>query len=254
MIVIKSNNDKTPDEIFNIGVVNEVKSWQEVVDFILKENTQNKTSFILSSFDDYHQACYTSGHATGNDELDYSPPDEEEVDYDSTLYYQAAFEHRLKALRASDFSDLSTLMGRIELSQEDIEILIKVNADPLQVCDLPLKLDQVPVLKSFELLAYFPNGYFSCDLNTFENKILSDHLTQNFDYQLIAIGASFLGFAQKEPLNSIQAEKLLEQLSALYGVRDKESLQPLGHLCEKQNYLFLPYVESLDVYDSLLEQ
>ena len=251
MICITSDENRPVGDIFSIGVVGEVEDWQEVVDYILKEHEATALSRILASFDDYHQACYTSMHASNGEGLHYSPA-QDDVDYESSQYYRNEFEHRLAAIRASERLDFSALLGKINLTEEDAKILTVVNANPLAVCDLPLRFSRVPVLESTELFAAFPNGYFSCDFNAFENKALCEYWAEQFGYQLIAIGASFLAFARKEPLTEVKLGEMIAQMTQLYGLKNEQILAPLKVVLKQQNYMFLPYVESLDNYDDVL--
>ena len=251
MVCVIPDEGKSVEDIFSIGVVQEVQDWQAVVDYVVKENGATPSSRILVSFDDYHQACYTSMHASNGDRLCYSP-EQENVDYDSPKYYQDEFEHFLHVIRTSGKLDFSALSGKIRLTEEDVKILTVVNMNPLAVCDLPVRLLRVPVEKSSELFAAFPNGYFTCDFNTFENKALCEHWTEAFGYQLIGIGASFLVFARKEPLTEAQAGAVVAQMAGLYGLDNEQFLAPLKEVLMRQNYMFLPYVESLDNYDGLL--
>lgn len=252
MSEITAIKEKTPADIFIQGQIEKVDTWQDVVNYILSENEVHTGQYVLSSFDDINQAGYTSMHASTGNELNYRP-ECTDIDYDSPQYYHNEFNYRLNVFRTHTQQALSALTGKISLTDVDITILTKINSEPMLVCDMPIRLDKVPVSKSSELLAFFPNGYFSCDFNTFENKALSEHLSHHFNYQLISIGASVLAFARKEPLKADEADKLALQFIDIFEIEDTASLDKLKALWQQHNFLFMPYVESLDHYDGILE-
>jgi hypothetical protein len=196
---------------------------------------------LFSSFDDYDQACYTSGHAMGKYDLD-PPYDDEQPE----LSCDEMFQFTLKAFRAQTLeTKLQDLKGKLESYQGEagFEFLKKINTNPTICIDKKMVMQIVPVQKAEDALAAFPNGYFTDDLTPFENHALAKHLREKHDYKLIAIGAQFMCYYRREPATKIVATDTLRSILPLFNsmVDAWPADQVVDTLLGKQ-HLVLPYV------------
>lgn len=248
MRIIESEQ-KNIEYIFNIGQLADIADWNEVVEYTIEQHLKDTENSVLTSFDDSHQASYTSMHASMNDEL-YC---DSEIDPETKEYYLECFEYRLKVLRTFNNSENCELFEKIALTPNELMILTKINHNPFLACDANIEINKVPVKKSQELLAAFPNGYFSCDLDPFENFKLAEILDEQFGYRLMSIGASFLAFARPTHLQTNEINLLQDFLAKLYQIENLSNLNDLMEKIAKNKYLILSYVESIeDMYEDLL--
>lgn len=102
----------------------------------------------------------------------------------------------------------------------------------------------VPVSKSYEAICGFPNGYFSSDLNPFENYAVAKHLHDKYGYEFFGIGASLLGFIRNHPLEEQEAAALVTDLIALYN-SDASIYDSMLDLVKGSKYLILKYIDYL---------
>ena len=82
----------------------------------------------------------------------------------------------------------------LTLDEEGLAEWIGYQDDPVSLLDQPLLALIVPAAHPHEALAAFPNGYFSCDLGPVLNFAVARHLAEVHGYELIGVGAAYLGF------------------------------------------------------------
>ncbi|OWW23322.1 hypothetical protein B4Q04_20990 [Zobellia sp. OII3] len=215
---------------------------------------QNKGSSVLLTLDDLGQAEYTCGHSTMTHNLD------ETENYDLSMVDPVAFEDGEHIgylstpseffIRKNNFDKLvkgvaysSVLQKGLSLDDEELERLVDANTNPYAWIDEYVIAKIVPVEKSYEAICAFPNGYFSCDLNPFENYVLAKRLYDKYGYELFGIGASLLGFVKNEKLQEKEYRGLVADLSELYHRPEAEIEKIIN---PKNNLLFLKYTEQLE--------
>jgi len=134
----------------------------------------------------------------------------------------------------------------LTLDAEGLAEWVGYQQEPLALLDQPLSAQVVPVAEACEALAAFPNGYFSCDLGPVHNFAVARHLAQNHGYQLIGVGAAYLGFLRSAPADPDTAGAVAADFCALYNVPD-EGRQALATTVAQavlgRAYLWLRYVE-----------
>ncbi len=127
-------------------------------------------------------------------------------------------------------------------------MLERVHENPFKFIDREVLLTIVPVNEAALTLSAFPNGYFTCDLNPFENYALAKHLCDKYHYQLFGIGASLIGFKRITDLNDASVRFLGEDLANLYNQGQTESvIERFSSIVKENEYLFLKYVEYLEL-------
>ncbi len=233
------------------------KSFDEIIKTYNDLKKENPKKQVLFTLDDLNQAEYTSSHATMSYDLDETDgydlsgvdssafEDGEHVGYLSTksefFIRKANFEKQVVNI---DFSNVCK-KGLI-LDEEEAIIQQKKNENPLYLFDEQIIIKIVPVNVSYKAIYGFPNGYFSSDLNPFENYALAKHLYEKYNYEFFGIGASFLGFFRKELLNEKEIKKLTIDLNKLY---NKENISGNFNYITKSNFLFIKYIESIEDYE-----
>jgi hypothetical protein len=195
---------------------------------------------LFSSFDDYDQACYTSGHAMEKYQLDplyEDDPPEPSCD----AKFQAIFKKFKSLTEQSNFCDLAgKLIGYNDLKA--IAFLTKINKDPSLCFDTEMVMQIVPVGNPEDAMAAFPNGYFTDDLTPFENHTLAKHLREKHGYSLIAIGAQYMCFYRREPATKIIATETVTSVATLFEAKVGEQLaEKLGAALIGQQHLILPF-------------
>lgn len=140
------------------------------------------------------------------------------------------------------------LYGKFNYSDTDQSILLKINAKPEKILDDVIQVKLVSSENEHQKFAAQLNGYFSCDLNPFESFSLIQPLDKNFGLEYIGLGASLLFFIKTPMFTSNKLDALFIELDKIYSYDLKISVQLKQHLLH-QDYLILPYTESLDVFD-----
>jgi hypothetical protein len=187
----------------------------------------------LFTLDDVGQAQYTSGHAVGQHDLarigdldiSHLPPEcFEDGEYLGSLNTKAEFaicaNNYAKLAQASSF-DAACAHG-VTLDAEGLEEWIGFQDDPLSLFDQPASAMVVPVERSWDALFAFPNGYFTCDLGPAETHAVARHVCERHGYELLGIGASYLGFLRPTPASTDQVQAIAADLCRLYSVPDRE--------------------------------
>ncbi|QBE62301.1 hypothetical protein [Pseudoduganella lutea] len=210
---------------------------------------------VLVSLDDFAQASYTCTHAImahglddtdGHDLSQVDPAAFEDGEHPGFLSTPSEFFIRRDNFIAKSASvrfDDACDRG-IGMNDEDLAELESVNATPGLILDDRAVMWAVPVDDPSLALCAFPNGYFTSDLNPFENHALAALLHRRFGYRLFGIGASWLGFRREAPLDSEHADQLAHALARLYSVEDDgAAIGKLREIAGRHAWLFLRYTE-----------
>ncbi|UUQ65839.1 hypothetical protein NLK61_04085 [Pseudomonas fuscovaginae UPB0736] len=211
----------------------------------------------LFSLDDLAQARYTSGHARHSIDLDEAtdediaklPPEcfenGEYLGYPTTKAEFAICLRNFTQLIATVSFEDACAHG-LTLDEEAIQEWIRYQDDPVSLLDQPLSALLVPVEHSALALAAFPNGYFTCDLSPAQNHAVAQHLALAHGYELIGVGAAYLGFLRAEPADASVADAVARDFCALYNVTE-ENRQALvsvfSQAISDRRHLWLRYVE-----------
>ncbi|MDQ0034425.1 hypothetical protein J2W30_002180 [Variovorax boronicumulans] len=211
----------------------------------------------LFTLDDFGQARYTSGHARMNLELDDTtghdlsglPPEcfenGKHLGYLSTKAEFGICLHNFKKLIASASFAEACAHG-LTLNDESLQEWIGYQNDPVSLLDQPLSALIVPVAHAHEALAAFPNGYFSCDLDPEANCAVARHLSSVHGYELIGVGAAYLGFLRSSAPDASEASAIAADLCALYNARDNNRRALADAFAQGiagRTYLWVRYVE-----------
>lgn len=211
----------------------------------------------LFSLDDLSQARYTSGHARHSIDLDQATPEDiarlpaqcfekgEYLGYPTTKAEFAICLRNFTALASrSSFEDACA--HGLTLDDEAIREWVAYQDDPVALLDPPLCALLVPVEHSSQALAAFPNGYFSGDLGPAQNHAVARHFTLRHGYELIGVGAAYLGFLRAEPADTAVADAVAEDFCALYNVSEenRQALAPVfAQAISGRRHVWLRYVE-----------
>lgn len=220
-----------------------------------KKNNPGKS--VIVTLDNLLQAEYTSTHAVlfndldsieGHDLSGIDPKAFENGEHLGYLSTPSEFfiqkENFLKQTKAVDFS--AACERGLSIEPEELSVLVKINASPIDYIDKEIILKIVPVNNQYDAIAGFPNGYFSDDLNPFENRALAKLLSEKYGYVLFGIGASLIGFVNEGFPDDRQAKELMADLALLYGAQE-ELFDNLRETIKDKKHLFLKYTEYLDL-------
>lgn len=251
-----TSNHSNNETLFDSFVIENLNSFDELIEVYqtYKQNNFDKT--IILTLDDLGQAEYTSVHSIHLNDLDETEgydlsgldkvcfEDGEHLGYLSTPpEFFIRKENFLK--QTKDIGFASVCDRELTIDEDEISILEKINQSPFEYLDEQIILKIVPVEKSYEGICGFPNGYFSSDLNLFENYALAKHLFEKYDFELFGIGTSFLGFIRNENLEENKLKELIIDLSKLYNTTES-AFDDFVEIIKNNNYLFLKYTEYLE--------
>lgn len=250
-------SDHSSNEIlFESFVIEDLNSFDELIKIYEAYKQDNFGKTIILTLDNLGQAEYTSGHSINSNNLEETEgydlsgldivcfEDGEHLGYLSTpSEFFIRKENFLKQTKDIDFK--SVCERELTIDEDEILILKKVNQAPFNYLDEQIILKIVPVEKAYEGICGFPNGYFSSDLNPFENYALAKHLFEKYNYELFGIGASFLGFLRNEELDENKVKELIADLSKLYNTTETV-FDKFVEIIKDKNYLFLKYIEYLE--------
>lgn len=211
----------------------------------------------LFSLDDLHQARYTSGHVRNNLGMDDAseqdiaglPPEcfenGEYIGYPTTkAEFAICLRNFMNLVAATSFEDACA--HGLTLDERALQEWIGYQNNPISLLEQPLSALLVPVQQSCQALAAFPNGYFTSDLDPAKNFAVARHFSEAHGYELIGVGASYIGFIRAEPPDTSLANVVAKDFCALYNTRD-ENLQgrvsKVAQAISGRTYLWLRYVE-----------
>lgn len=208
----------------------------------------------LLSLDDLGQARYTSMHARqsiGLDEVSEEdlaglPPEcFEDGEYASFMSTKAEFAicaRNLSALAAGVTFQDACAHG-LTLDAQGLQEWLGYQQQPLSLFDQPLSALVVPVAHGHEALAGFPNGYFSSDLGPLHNVAVARHLAQAHGYELVGVGAAYLGFLRATAADLQSARAVAADFCALYNSADAALIEVVSQAIVGRVHLWLRYVE-----------
>lgn len=211
----------------------------------------------LFSLDDLPQARYTSGHARNNLGLDDVaeqdiaglPPEcfenGEHLGYASTkAEFAICLRNFTQSVAATTFQDACA--HGLTLDEQALQEWVGFQDNPVSLLDPVLSVLLVPVEESCLGLAAFPNGYFTCDLDPGKNWAVARHLFSRHGYDLIGVGAAYLGFLRALPADLTVAEAVAADFCALYNVDEGGRLALVSAVVGAVSgrcHLWLRYVE-----------
>ncbi|QWX85404.1 hypothetical protein H0I23_07115 [Cellulophaga sp. HaHaR_3_176] len=257
MKIEKLKSNQTSNEIlFESCLIKNCSSFDTLLDVYQKFKKNNIGKTVILTLDDISQAEYTSSHAAMSHNIDDTDgydlsevdsvafEDGEHLGYLSTpSEFFIRKENFIKQTKNIDFS--SACKRGLKIDEEEMVTLEKINKTPLPYLDEYILLKLVPVRNSYEAICGFPNGYFTCDLNPFENYAVAKYLYETYNYELFGIGASLLGFIRDTPLGEKQAETLVLDVMKLYNSQDSIPNKMID-IVKSKNYFFIKYTESLE--------
>ncbi len=240
-------------------LITAIDSFEQLLRLHAQYAIANPGHSVLMSLDDLGQAQYTSAHAVLFHELDDTDghdlsgvdasvfEDGEHIGYLSTRSEFFIREENFKRrARGVTFDD--ACQRGLQLDDDQFEVLERIHAAPELVLDDAVIAWIVPVRDSALALCANPNGYFTSDLNPFENHALARHLQDEYGYTLFGIGASCIGFQRASPLGAELAQRLVADLARLYNCpTGEETAGRLLKIVEDRAILILKYTENLDI-------
>ncbi|MEG2885009.1 MAG: hypothetical protein RR884_10555 [Acinetobacter sp.] len=235
----------------------EIHSWAELLECYLALKQEVKPKKVFLVLDDSAQAEYTSMHAVEDDRLyvDFSD-DLNEIEVNDPRWertYQNVcvpkqLQHYIQQLSHLDhqrnFKSLAEKMQHYD--ENDLEALVYFNENLLISTNTEIKVKVADVETESLKLAMMPNGYFSCDFDSFENFAIIQQM-QHYGFEFIGLGASLLGWIKTSDFKADKIEDLIQDLAVIYPL-DSSHQKAIKALILKNNYLILPYSESPQEY------
>lgn len=221
-------NSPSEDFLCDRYRLSEKQSTEGLLELIIQLEQENPGHKFILTLDDFGQAIYTSMHSKISFDLDCidgydlsTLPGDcfEDGDHHGYLSYKEEFFIRKgnieKQLDKVTFESVCAKgISLINSDYDDVAESFKYDlASLLDDCAFILK---VPTSASYEALYAFPNGYFSCDLNPMENTFLAKMLQEQFSYEFIGMGASFIAFKRTKDLEEKDRLELIETLNKVY--------------------------------------
>lgn len=238
-------------ELICYATINEIDLWKDVVNLYSEIKQNNFPKKVLLLLEDIGQCQYTSMHASIGDGLYFDTSelveDDSEASWDNTRPLELQY-HIEQLLKPENYIDFNNLPKKLKYSDEDQATLLQINAEPEEILDEVIQVKLVNSETETQKFAACLNGYFSCDLNPFESFSLIQHLDQNYDLEYVGLGASLLFFIKTPKFDANKTPQLLNDLSNFYQFNQSTHTQLEQHLSNHE-YLILPYVESLEVFD-----
>ncbi|QJI45552.1 DUF4253 domain-containing protein [Pseudomonas sp. ADAK2] len=223
-----------------------------------RKMAESPPGFIpLFSLDDLHQARYTSGHVRNNLGIDDAseqdiaglPPEcfenGEYIGYPTTkAEFAICLRNFTNLVAATSFEDACA--HGLTLDERAQQEWISYQNNPISLLEQPLSALLVPVQQSCQALAAFPNGYFTSDLDPAKNFSVARHFSEAHSYELMGVGASYIGFIRAEPPDTSQAKVVAKDFCALYNTGDEELQARISAVAQAifgRTYLWIRYVE-----------
>ncbi|WP_256345014.1 hypothetical protein [Pseudomonas gingeri] len=211
----------------------------------------------LLSLDDLSQARYTSGHARNSLGLDDAtaldiaglPPEcfehGEYIGYPTTkAEFALCFRNFTEMVATATFEEACA--HGLTLDEHGLQEWVSYQENPVSLLDQPLSALLVPVEHSYQALAAFPNGYFTSDLGPAQNFAVARHFLLAHGYELMGVGASYLGFLRTAPPDLVTVNAVAADFCALYNTchenRQSVALAVIQAIVGR-TYLWLRYVE-----------
>lgn len=236
----------------------EIHSWAELLEsyLSLKQDVYPKKVFLV--LDDAAQAKYTSMHAQLGDKLYFDDSlyfegiedisSRESRLIESNIVTPLVFQHHVQQLSHLDHQrNFKSLAGKMQhYDENDLEALVYFNENLLISTNTEITVKVAEVETESLKLAMMPNGYFSCDFDSFENFAIIQQM-QHYGFEFIGLGASLLGWIKTSDFKADKIEDLIQDLAVIYPL-DPSHQKAMKALILKNNYLILPYSESPQEY------
>lgn len=201
----------------------------------------------LVTLDNLGQALYTSMHALEDPRFHVEEPDLDWDDPASDRVYEAAvLEHAVQVLAdPAHRVEVHDVAARLAYDDAEVAALGTINRTPELLLDDPVYVQRIPVAENDLLLAGLVNGYFTSDLDVFENQAIVRHLALHHGYRFLGIGASTIGFDRHTPPTPEQAAALVADLGQIYGCPQAVGWQELAGVLTGSRVLAVGYTENL---------
>ncbi|MDO7383965.1 hypothetical protein Q5X46_10895 [Acinetobacter baumannii] len=249
----KENSLITEDahELICYATISEINSWNDVVNLYSEIKQKHFPKKVLLLLEDIGQCEYTSMHASMGEGLYFDTTelveDDSVASWENTRPLELQY-HIEQLLKPENYLNFNNLPKKLNYSDEDQATLLQINAEPEKILDEVIQVKLVNIQTETQKFAACLNGYFTCDLNPFESFSLIEHLDQNYGLEYVGLGASLLFFIKTSKFDANKTPQLLNELSNFYQFSQTTHNQLEQHLSNHE-YLILPYVESLEVFD-----
>ena len=196
------------------AALSELSSLDDILSALQAFQAAEPDQHFLCTLDDIRQCLYTSGHAAdGLDDDDHTDGDDSDDEHAGD---RAVLRHLLRRFAAPDRLRWPQVLGELACVEDDLQALLHINRVPNCLLDEVSYVLRVPVPHPSAMIAAMPNGYFSCDLDVFQNHAVIEHLHAHHGWRFFGIGACMLGFVRDEPPTADEARVLVADLCALY--------------------------------------
>lgn len=238
-------------ELICYATMSEINSWKDILNFYSEIKQKHLPKKVLLLLEDIGQCQYTSMHASMRDGLYFDASelveDDSEASWDNTRPLELKY-HIEQLLKPENYISFNNLPKKLNYCDEDQSTLLQINTEPEEILDDVIQVKLVNSETETQKFAACLNGYFTCDLNPFESFSLIQHLDQNYGLEYVGLGASLLFFIKTPKFDANKTSQLLNDLSNFYQFNQTTHTQLEQHLSNHE-YLILPYVESLEVFD-----
>lgn len=227
-----------------IAVVEDVATLDALLAAVDDLRAEAAPARLLVTLDDVAQCTYTSGHASEDERLDAQL---EDLDWEDAAalarHDDATARFVAEQLDRPELAADWTRLADVRVSgPADVEALVRLNRDPDLALDDTCAVQRVPVGRDDLVIAGMPNGYFTCDWNTFQNHAIVRRMA-GYGYRHVGIGAALLGFDRSSPLDEKQTDGVIADLVTLYGSGASVGWAELRSILLSSRVLLLGYTE-----------
>jgi hypothetical protein len=230
-------------------MVNGFSSFSQLMDLRARYSAYYPECTVLFTLDDRHQMEYTAFHSANSRSLDNEDIDFDESVSDMNPMPPEFFDERLRCFmeKAVDTDFTAAFEADLQLEEGDHYAFADFVEDPLQFIDDEVAMIIVPNNDAALGFCVFPVGYFTVDLNPFQNYAMAKHFEAAYGYRLIGIGACMLGFLREDELSDDQVNSLVNDLAALYHCKEiSDFAQVMATIVREERHLFIKYGESME--------
>jgi hypothetical protein len=221
-----------------VARLDQIESFSALLAELDGQRATHGPARIVCTLDDVNQCAYTSGHASEDERLWFDEGDDGGRLVDDARVARIAAALDDPGLRVK----WDALAGVRLPDAADVAGLVEINRDPGRVLDDVVLVQRVPVDRDDLVLAGIPNGYFTCDWDTFQNHAVVLRMAAH-GYRHIGIGSALLGFDRETTLSADETRAVVADLVHLYGTPDVTAWADLAALLAGQRTLMLGYTE-----------
>lgn len=214
----------------------EIRDVQNLIDLIearRKLIRENPDTWPLLSLDEPWQASYTSMHTEMSLDLEDKNSvirsGEYEEGFDIEEYWTRFTAKERLSFRMRSLDRLASGTGfedacgsGLGIDDSALDKWCGFQRDPLTLLEKVVFAVLVPASSGEKAFAAFPNGYFSCDLSPPLNLAVIRHFHTSHGYDLISMGASYLGFWRETLPDETEAAIIADDFRLLYNVDDAD--------------------------------